>query len=140
MFVLLSFCAVTFSFAAADVAKNPSNGSSAHAKPGDYYSTKHSQPKLNASAKGYPFPPATDIAIYNGTNNIIFVMVPFSPINDVIYPHTADHIYHDTMYADTHIVLQDPQRFTFFDRFVCRHANIMVSGGQYNYHTTVDCY
>lgn len=138
LFAIVSLCAISINSFAAEA----TTANKASAKPSDYYSTKHHEAKTanNTSLKTQCCRPATDIAIYNGSHNVIFAVVPFSPINDVIYPGTIEHIYHDTMYADTHIVLQDPYRHTFFDAYVCRHASITVYGMPGSYDTHISCY
>lgn len=135
LLALISFYAVTLTTAfAADNAKTQHSA----AKAVDYYSSKHKK-IANGAAPG-PYPPATDIAIYNYSGEPIFALVPFSSINDMIYPGGVDHIYHDTMYADTHLVLQDYYHHLIFDNFVCRHANVTVYGNPSPNNITVQCY
>lgn len=104
-----------------------------------YYSTHHPKPKLHGAAAQHPYPPATDIVVSNNSADIIFVIVPFSPINDVVYPGTIDHIYNDTLYGDTHLILQDPRRIIFFDDFICRRGYVAVYGGINAYNVQVRC-
>lgn len=135
LFVVMTLCAVSIGFAADDPTTN--------AKTNAYYSTKHPQSsslhsKLKAAAPKPQFPPATDIVIYNRSNNVIFAIIPNSPVNDVIFPGEVDHIYHDTRFEDTYLVLQDADHHTFFSHYVCNHAKITVNAPSY-FNLNVSC-
>lgn len=99
----------------------------------NYYSSQKSKMTTISQAKLYP---ATDIGVYNWSSDYIYTLVPNSPINDRVYPQENYHIYNDTYYGMTHIVLQDPTpyRNVFFDGYVCRYAVVNVYGypGSYN--------
>ncbi|OGT56760.1 MAG: hypothetical protein A3F14_04380 [Gammaproteobacteria bacterium RIFCSPHIGHO2_12_FULL_43_28] len=101
-----------------------------------YYSTQHPQTMSN-SVKATMFPP-TDITLINGSSDIIFAVVPGSPINDVIYPTKNDHIRHNTYAGLTRIMLKDPSNSVFFDNYLCRLAVMTVYGQPGNYQWNVD--
>lgn len=108
----------------------------------NYYSTQ--KPKAVTTVKKNLYP-ATDIGVYNWSSDYIYTVVPNTPINDLVYPNDNDHIYNDTYYGMTHIVLLDPTpyRNVFFDGYVCRYAVVNVYGypGSYNvYVNSSYCY
>src|SRR5580700_10777970 len=118
----------SLAMAATDVASN-------------YYSGQH--PLNNTALKAKNLYPATDITVSNSTTDIIYATVPGTPVYDMLYPNNNDHIYNDSYYGMTRVVLQDPYRYPFFDGYVCRYAIVSVYGypGSYNVYVNSNyCY
>jgi hypothetical protein len=82
--------------------------------------------------------PATDITVANGSTDIIFVFVPNTSIDDMIYPLENDHIRNYSYYGSTAIVLEDRYHNAFFTQYVCRYAMINVYGMPGSYHVVID--
>lgn len=103
-----------------------------------YYSTLHPQTKANKTLNALLFPP-TDITVINATSNIVYVIVPGTSINDTLFPSSQpDHIRNDRGAFNTPIVLQDPNRNTFFSQVVCPRAVITTFGNVGSYKVNVD--
>lgn len=100
-----------------------------------YSSTVHPAQGAAATAKTRS---ATDIDVYNASSRVIYVVVPNSPVNDVIYPNNSDHIYHPTYYGHTYLMLQDPNRGTFWSGNVCHYARVTVYGNPGYYNVNID--
>lgn len=108
-----------------------------------YFSTQHPAAKTASPAAAKALVPPTDITITNASNSVIFASVPNSPVYDMIYSGTNDHIRHNSYFGDTHIVLSDPNHNVFFDSYVCRLAVMTVYGYPGAYRINVDkeyCY
>lgn len=99
-----------------------------------YYSTKH--PSLTASANKRE--PATDILIVNNIPRSIRedistlrLIVPNSPIDDIIFAKEFDHVKNDIWAGLTHIQLYSRAynygQTPFFDSFVTNHAVLTVN-------------
>ncbi|VVC75236.1 hypothetical protein AQUSIP_05240 [Aquicella siphonis] len=116
-----SIVAVSFAFAAAKVDS------------GVYYSTQHPKAGMKALAV-----PATNITVTNYSDELIFAVVPGSPIDDRIGSGKSDTISNDSYYGDTHLVLLDWNRSVFFDQNVCRRAIVTVDGRPGSYHIDVN--
>ncbi|OGT45898.1 MAG: hypothetical protein A3E83_02310 [Gammaproteobacteria bacterium RIFCSPHIGHO2_12_FULL_41_20] len=104
-----------------------------------YYSTQH----VSKSATANNLVPPTDITVVNASSDIVYAIVPNSPIHDLIYSGQNDHIRHNNYYGDTHLVLTDPFSRTLFDGYVCRLAMVSVSNPFGAYRINVDseyCY
>lgn len=115
----------------------------ATSKTGGYYSTQH--PKVatatTAATKSGSYP-YTDITVVNSSYDVIYTIVPGTPIDDRVYPNGNDHIYNDdpNIYW-THLVLLDPYRDwirPIFDGTVCSRAIVTVYGGPGNYNTYIN--
>lgn len=102
-----------------------------------YYSTQHPQTVVNKTLKAMF--PATDITVINATSNVIYVSVPGTSINDILYPNSQpDHIRNDRGAFITPIVLQDAYRTNFFSQSVCPRAVVTVFGNIGSYKVNVD--
>lgn len=98
-----------------------------------YFSTLHPAAGIAAMAV-----PATNITVVNYSDETIFALVPNSPIYDQLLSGKSDTISNNSLYSDTHLVLQDWNRNTFFEQNVCRRAIVTVDGRPGNYHINVD--
>lgn len=102
-----------------------------------YFSTLH--PLVSATGGKAPRFPATDITVVNASNNVIFAIVPNTPINDLLNPNSQpDHIRNNNGAFNTTLILQDPYRATFDQRVVCPRALVTVFGGPGAYRINVD--
>lgn len=124
---ILTFVALAMSTAVVSVASAETKNSNV------YYSTLH--PSTSAQAFAVP---ATNITVINYSQETIYAIVPNSPINDQLFSGKSDTISNNSYYGDTHLVLQDWNRSTFFDQYVCRHAIVTVDGQPGGYHINVD--
>lgn len=107
----------------------------AAADKGGYYSSDKPAAKGVAAKALFP---ATNISIINGTNGVVFALIPeYGYVKD-IYPGEDKPIQNNNYYGDSHIVLQGPAHDTFFDQYVCRAAVISVFGERPNYHYNVN--
>lgn len=85
----------------------------------------HTKSHLGNSKVGYY--PATDITVFNDTNTfVVELVVPDSPVDDNIYPHSQDHVYNDEYSGNTEIVIYDEYGNPIYDRFVWNHAVLHV--------------
>ena len=78
----------------------------------------------NSTKAGYY--PATDITVYNDTGTYVALVVPDSPVDEDIYPHSQLHVYNNFYSGKTEIVLYDSTDHLIFDRFVWNHAVLHV--------------
>ena len=102
-----------------------------------YYSKLDAAPAaLTGNAKALAVP-ATNITVLNYSEETIYVVVP-GAINDKVLSGRSDTISHDSLYNDTHLVLQDWNHNSFFDQNVCRRAIVTVDGRPGSYHINVD--
>jgi hypothetical protein len=116
--MIASTLAVSFAANAADVSS--------------YYSTLHPKASKTLSV------PPTNITVLNYSEEAIFAIVPGTPINDMLRAGKSDTISHDTYYGDTRLVLQDWNRYTMYDQYVCRRAIVTVDGRPGYYRISVD--
>lgn len=100
-----------------------------------YYSSLH--PLKARIAKAIIHPP-TDITISNASNNMIYAIVPNTPIHDAIYPGNNDHIYNHEGAFYTSLILQDQYANVFFNNAVCPLAVMTVYGTFGSYRVNVD--
>lgn len=82
--------------------------------------------------------PATNITIINYSEESIYATVPGTSVYDILYAGRSDTIFNNAYYGDTRIVLQDWNRITFFDQYVCRRAIVSVDGRPGSYRIIVD--
>jgi len=82
--------------------------------------------------------PATNITILNYSEESIFVVVPGTSLYDLLYAGRSDTIFNNSYYGDTRIMLQDWNRITFFDQYVCRRAILTVDGRPGSYRIMLD--
>lgn len=97
----------------------------AEAPKSGYYFTKGAVPSLSSAATALP---ATNITIFNSTNNSIYGSVDNTPILG-ISAWEVGHVIHNTWPGFTHLTLFDAYRHPFFDGQVCHYAVINVMGG-----------
>ena len=90
--------------------------------------------------------PATDIIVNNYTSANIVVDVPNTPIKDLVYPNKSDHVFNNTVTADTFILIRDPFQKGIFPvvgydpmtGYACHHAVIDVYGSSGSYSVYVN--
>lgn len=136
----LGFAAVmSLIFATVGFAENTVNKTN---KESGYYSSLH--PLMNetktAAVKGANlFPSLTDITVINASLSPIYVIVPGTPIDDMLYPNSSpDHIRNNSGAFYTDIVIEDPYSQIFFDETVCERALIIIYGTPNAYNVNVD--
>lgn len=82
--------------------------------------------------------PETNITALNYSDESIYVVVPNSPINFEVFSGNSRTISRNGYYGSTQLVLQDWNRITFFNQYVCRRAIVTVDGRPGSYRVSVD--
>ena len=121
---ILIALATTLSLAAATTTFAANTGTN------DYYISSGDQ----IASKAFVVP-ATNITVLNYSDEFIYLA---SPVNYQIPSGNSRTISRNAYYDSTHIVLQDWNYTTFYDRFVCRRAIITVDGRPGYYRISVD--
>lgn len=107
-------------------------------KESGYFSTQHPLVSPTKAVKATLFPP-TDITVTNASSNAIYVVVPNTPIYDLLYSNSQpDHIRNNGGAFYTNIALLDPNRNTFWNYTVCPRALVTVYGYPGSYKVNVD--
>jgi hypothetical protein len=82
--------------------------------------------------------PETNITALNYCDESIYVIVPNSPINYEVFSGNSRTISRNGYYGSTQLVLQDWNRITFFNQYVCRRAIVTVDGRPGAYRVLID--
>lgn len=96
------------------------------AKPATPYFSTLKHPGTKSLAKQSFVNYGTDITVINASANPVELVVPNSPIDDLIMPNDSDHIYNSEWSYPTEIILAD-RYGVFFDHPVGAHAIVTIS-------------